>query len=388
MRRLFFITLIFPLILPFAVAHAERPPPPAPKADLESITGDLAAEQKSSVALKKRLSGMEKDLDHTKSALVALADDIRKNEQNLGMLDKKIIALKEEEQSLIQRMENAYGSMAEIVLALTRLRRTPPELLAFKPEAPLRTAQSALILRETAPVINDQTAALAKDIARLHDITDSLEKDRRESLALKNELEQKRASLDKLAEKRAHLYRSTQKDYEQNARRISRLSEEAKTLKDLLERLDTETARQASVKTVSVLDTKIPASGRARMPAEGTVIERFGALNAIGAKNQGIMLETVPGTLVVAPMGGIVRFTGPFKNYGNMIIIEHKDGYHSLIAGLSKIAVGANAHVKPGEPVGELPQASSRGGKPALYYELRYKGAPADPALVFPEIKS
>ncbi|MBU0859836.1 MAG: peptidoglycan DD-metalloendopeptidase family protein [Alphaproteobacteria bacterium] len=84
----------------------------------------------------------------------------------------------------------------------------------------------------------------------------------------------------------------------------------------------------------------------------------------------------------------MVRFSGPFKNYGNMIIIEHKKDYHSLIAGLTRLDVREGTSVNAGEPVGSLPSSSSRGGKPTLYYELRQKGRPVNPATTFSGLKS
>jgi septal ring factor EnvC (AmiA/AmiB activator) len=87
-------------------------------------------------------------------------------------------------------------------------------------------------------------------------------------------------------------------------------------------------------------------------------------------------------------MGGIVRFADDFKNYGKLVIIEHKNGYHSLLGGLGRIDSAVGQPVKAGEPIGILPKASSRGGKPALYYELRRNGNPVDPGLILADLQS
>ena len=75
-------------------------------------------------------------------------------------------------------------------------------------------------------------------------------------------------------------------------------------------------------------------------------------------------------------MGGVVRYIGSFKQYQNLIIIEHKGEYHSLIAGLDQINVSLGQSVIAGEPLGIT---RSQSASSILYYELRHKGRPINP---------
>ena len=88
--------------------------------------------------------------------------------------------------------------------------------------------------------------------------------------------------------------------------------------------------------------------------------------------------------MVVAPMGGVIRFAGFFKNHGKIIIIEHEKGYHSLIAGLGKIDTIVGQTVDAGAPIGTMPGLKNK--RPRLYYELRYKGKPVNPSIKFSEL--
>ena len=130
------------------------------------------------------------------------------------------------------------------------------------------------------------------------------------------------------------------------------------------------------------------ATGKPELPVQGVVLTGFGETDSIGAKSQGLSVEAPPGALVVAPMGGRIKFAGTFKNYGKMIIIEHESGYYSLIGGLGGISAAVDQAVRPGEPIGKLPGASSRGASPVLYYELRHKGQAIDPSRKFANLKS
>jgi septal ring factor EnvC (AmiA/AmiB activator) len=96
-----------------------------------------------------------------------------------------------------------------------------------------------------------------------------------------------------------------------------------------------------------------------------------------GSVSQGIVLETAPEAQVVAPHDGQVVFRGPFRGYGEILIIEHRGGYHTLLAGLGRTDAVVGQWLLTGEPVGNM--ESPRVGKPRLYIELRRGGRPINP---------
>ena len=102
----------------------------------------------------------------------------------------------------------------------------------------------------------------------------------------------------------------------------------------------------------------------------------------------GVVIESRPRSTVVAPMSGKILYANKFKNYGKLIIIEHKDGYHSLVAGLGKIDTVVGQVVIAGEPLGTLSVTSTQGGRPTLYYELRKNGKSVNPSKKLIGLKS
>jgi septal ring factor EnvC (AmiA/AmiB activator) len=112
-------------------------------------------------------------------------------------------------------------------------------------------------------------------------------------------------------------------------------------------------------------------------PARGTVVSRFGQTLASGISAKGIAIETRAAAQIVAPYDGQVVFAGPFRNYGQLLIIAHGEGYHSLLAGLGRIDARLGQRVLAGEPVGVMQSSSDE--RPRLYVELRRKGRPIDP---------
>jgi septal ring factor EnvC (AmiA/AmiB activator) len=70
-------------------------------------------------------------------------------------------------------------------------------------------------------------------------------------------------------------------------------------------------------------------------------------------------------------------FAGPFRDYGLLLILAHGDGYHTLLAGMSRLHGAVGQQVLAGEPVGEMGDAGA--GPPMLYVELRRGGEPINP---------
>jgi len=106
-----------------------------------------------------------------------------------------------------------------------------------------------------------------------------------------------------------------------------------------------------------------------------------------GAVMLGDMVATQSGAIVTAPADGNVLYAGPFRSYGQLLILNAGDGYHVVLAGMSRISVASGQSVLAGEPVGAMGEArvaSTSASKnvnatPELYVEFRKDGKPVDP---------
>ncbi len=118
------------------------------------------------------------------------------------------------------------------------------------------------------------------------------------------------------------------------------------------------------------------AMGKLPYPARGRVVEAFGQTNDVGHVTKGITIQTRKAAQVIAPYDGQVVFAGPFRGYGLLLIIEHSEGYHTLLAGMAQVDCNVGQRLTAGEPVGVMGQDDS---KPNLYVELRHGGQPVNP---------
>jgi len=105
------------------------------------------------------------------------------------------------------------------------------------------------------------------------------------------------------------------------------------------------------------------------------LIARFG--EGSGPLASGVALETELPQAVRTPRPGRVAFAGPFRDFGAVLILEHGGGYHTLIAGLSRLAVRRGARVRFGDVLGYVVPEGEHGRR--LYVELRHRGRTIDP---------
>ena len=128
------------------------------------------------------------------------------------------------------------------------------------------------------------------------------------------------------------------------------------------------------------------AKGLFSLPVNGSKIRDFGGSDGAGGIEKGISLATRPGAQVTTPCDGWVVYAGPFRSYGQLLILNAGGGYHVLIAGMEHISVNIGQFVLAGEPVATMGTTSQVASifapnvsQPVLYVEFRKDGTPIDP---------
>jgi septal ring factor EnvC (AmiA/AmiB activator) len=119
----------------------------------------------------------------------------------------------------------------------------------------------------------------------------------------------------------------------------------------------------------------------------GVRIRDFGVPDSLGGIEKGLSIATRAGAQVTSPCDGWVVYAAPFRNYGQVLILNAGDGYHVILAGMERISVNVGQFVLTGEPVAVMGSGShvaatltSGSSKPVLYVEFRKDGTPIDPS--------
>lgn len=380
------------------------PVPLHPLRDLELKKEEAELRKKT---LERERKDAEKNLAGVREKLVDVAKRVGENETVLQSLEEQIDARKAERDEIESRLKKDRRSLSSLVLALERLERTPPQAVLVRPAAPLETAQSALLLKNILPDIYRRAEDLKLDLARLSEIITEIEEKQKTAQNAALVLEKEQDEMKSLLKERKTLVSQTTANLSQQEKMLANISAQSRDLKDLMSRLEEqqkemraeeerkvaaalerkkelrhknwESSKESQTITNRVRSTPIPKAGAPQLPVSGMIVVGYGQTDEIGAQSQGLRIRSRQGAVVVAPMGGIVRYTGYFKNYGNIIIVEHQKDYHSLIAGLNRIDTVVGQSVAVGEPLGAL-----GGDSPAsLYYELRHNGQPVNPSRRF-----
>ena len=318
-------------------------------------------------------------------------------------LEKTLNRLGEQEDAARAALRRKQFAMAGTLGALQRLSLNPPQTMLAFPDAPKRMVRSAMLLRAALPRMREDAESLRaglREIARI-------EKDTRLQLAsletASRALEKERERLVGVQRRKARLLKETVSEGRDIDARMAELAGRAKSIRELLARIEEERKRrekaeeerrrrEADAPAKPSRDTDValnrppgvrpfPIRGTITVPTSAPILRRYGQRNARGVTERGITFATRPSAQIVAPHDGLVAFAGPFEGYGQILIIEHDGGYHTLLAGLGRLDTATGQWVLAGEPVGAMgPSAVDAFGKSqGLYLELRRKGQPINP---------
>jgi murein hydrolase activator len=169
---------------------------------------------------------------------------------------------------------------------------------------------------------------------------------------------------------------------------LESLSSEASHARRVVREL--EQAEAELTRLLEDMEERLPTSGfgalrgRLPLPTPGLIEVGFGKVvnprfNTVTVQ-KGVDIRAPAGTPVYAVAPGKVAYAGWLRGYGNLLILDHGDGYHSLMAHLGSMRPALGASVAAGEPVGEVGDTGSLKGA-YLYFEIRKRGDAVDPSV-------
>jgi septal ring factor EnvC (AmiA/AmiB activator) len=366
-------------------------PDPDPARSLEEIRAEAEAMRAREAELADLAAEGESALEALRAELIASSQRVMLLHHELIALDRELEELAAREADRAAALETERRRLAASAGALYRLARVPPALVMAGPGDPESRVRTAAVLGGLVPRLAERTRAGQQALAELAALRDTLEARRQERDGIREELAVRLASLAGRIDRRQELLQDTRRRRDEAAQDAAALSAEARSLQTLLHDLSEGRTDAAAPDPNGPADVAL-ASPLTRpmlplatyegvvLPTSGMIVGRFGERGRFGGASQGIRLSAYPGAPVVAPLDGTVRYAGAFEPYGQILILEHSGGYHSLIAGLGRIDAAEGQGVLAGEPVAVTPSPTGRQiGAPTLYYELRLNGRPVDP---------
>ena len=254
-----------------------------------------------------------------------------------------------------------------------------------------------MLLGTIVPELRSEAEALAAKLDQLNQLEAAIKTQRQDVAQEIARLEAQRAELARLVDQKKALVNQSSAELEAERKRTRGLAQKAKSLKQLLASLAEERKRQEAEaiarQQAEALERKrqeerlrapklsfVEAKGKLSFPVQGQIVRRYGEPDGLGRETQGVMIATRAGAQVTTPADGKVEFAGPFRSYGEVVILNPGDGYRVLLAGMDKVTADVGEFLRAGEPVGEMGTGPAsvtlfgevvQDGRPVLYIEFR-----------------
>ena len=357
--------------------------------ELDEISRQVKENRQRAAELKSRegkvvtqLKRTERDLSVTRRRLEGLQRRQRQLDNQLDVtranLQRSVQSLDQQRQRLARRLRNVYKTGANRDMEFMLSAQSFGQLLARWDYLVMVAEQDRLIMEDIRGRKEQVEADQQRLEVNLTQTADNAKRTTSENRRLAS-LRQERASTVKTIQTQRQAYEAAAAELERTARSIRSL------LATLEAKRKEEAARARSEGRVVQPYSGDFAKGQGALdwPLRGSVVGRFG--NETHPKwgtvtpNNGIDIEAAIGSAVRAVAKGRVEYTSDdYGTYGQMIILNHGDGYFTLYGHLSQILVAVGGEVAPGQTIARSGDSGSLKG-PILHFEVRKGGTPLDP---------
>lgn len=403
--------LIFSLI---AFLAAEQYANAAPAANVSvSEVAKMEAEakrvSKEQQAMEQKANKLKEELKNVNKKMIAAAKKIQNGEDEILKKQEELAVLQKHLNESEEKFNSENDMLIETLAALQNLALRPSEAVLVQPLSPVEVMRSSILLRGSVHSLESRASSIRQSIedisnqkAQIALRLQDLEKDNKK-LAMQQE------DMKKLSQKKSTMYSQISSQSEEAKKKADMLASQAHNLRDLLEKLEkqkeiarrqmAEKARLAREQAAAKLHEEShgleaineyenssqtlgqpaagfsKAKGRLSRPARGPLVTAFHSELSKGVYSNGIDIKTAAKAQVIAPYDGTVIYAGPFKNFANLVIIDHGEGYTSLLSGLGETDTEVGQTLLAGEPVGTMP--ADAGSK--LHIEIRKNNHPVNP---------
>ncbi|QGM99591.1 peptidoglycan DD-metalloendopeptidase family protein [Methylocystis parvus] len=405
-------------------ARAEEKPDAADlnlkRLELRGVEDIIGESKERAKQLSQEVAAHAAIRENLNKTLIEATSRLQETEEHAAQIEERIAKLSGDEKKIINSLDTRREAIGQVLMALQRMGRRPPPALLARPQDILDALRASLALGDVLPQMRAEAQALQSDLIELVHLRESARHERDRLAQEMKALAEQREKLSSLIAMRQEAMTAAQSALETESERAAKLARQATSLKELITRMEAESeaARKAAesarkadeeraaaqaklseeqrrkalaapfrdaarlAPAVSFADLK----GKLNFPVSGPVLKRFGAPDGFGGKEKAYFLGARENGVVVSPSDGWVAFSGPYRTYGQLLIINAGDGYYVVLAGMSRVNVNVGQFVLAGEPVASMGDGAAQtaatiaiGAKqPILYVEFRKDGTSID----------
>ena len=345
---------------------------------IQKIKNDISNSRGKSDALRNQLEISEVEVEKAIKESRELDKKIREQNKTLDSLkhqqEEKTKALNQHKDFLMEQIRVAYVNQNHNMLKLVLNQKDPAGLS--------RNMVYHRYFSEARAQKIAQIGGQVNDIKELHKAT-SLETEQLQILQFSRK--DKLKKLEQKKQERQQIIAGLDKQLSSKGAKLNRMQRDAETLNALINSLNKAAARLARLARLERAKRNTPSfanlKGKLRWPAKGGLLHRYGtSRNGSSLKWKGVLINSPVGSDVKAISSGNVIFSDRFQNLGRLIILDHGGGYMSLYGHNQDLFRSVGDKVKTGELIASVGDSGGRKNS-GLYFEVRQKGRPVNPAI-------
>lgn len=388
--------------------------------ELAVIRDQIALGQQRREELSGEIEKLEKDRASINKALIEASARARKFQAAIGETEARLDTLNAQQDTIKVSLRSRRAVLSEVLGALQRMGSNPPPAILVTPDDALSSVRSAILLGAVVPEIRAETGVLLSELTELQRIGTDIEAEKAKLSADLTFLAEDEERMSLILEEKKKLTASARQELAGQSARAAELASRQGDLSKLIEEMEKQFAsvRDAAVEAKKSDDERIvrerdaaksgkiatpdfsdmariapamafdQARGLLPRPVDGVEIRAFGEADALGETSPGLSIATRASARISAPSDGWVVYAGPFRSYGQLLILNAGNGYHVVLAGMERIDVQLGQFVLAGEPVAAMgakriasvDATGVESVRPVLYVELRKDGKSIDPS--------
>ena len=339
--------------------------------------------------LKRSISSLEQQLEDRDKERNSLQSELKKVElraskinSNVRRLRGKINKLESELKDLSSRerdlqlgIRGQSAAIVEQIAAAYKLGNQEPIKLLLNQEDPQKIARVFKYYDYFLQARTEKIQRYKKDVDELATVIADIETQKLRLTQSRADLEADKNKLTRQAKKRKKTLSNLQSSLRTDKKKLSKLKKERGKLEELLAAVK---RAAADLALPSNYESFISRKGQLSWPLKGRVAHSYGSRRSGELRWEGWLIGAKAGDEVKAVHQGRVVFSNYLRGFGLLVIVDHSDGYLTLYAHNQELLKDTGDWVQSNEI---LSRAGDTGGldKPALYFEIRKDGSPADP---------
>lgn len=346
--------------------------------EYEKLQQEITRHKKKLKNVKKRESSVLTDLENLNKQLKIKESDLKKYKKRLQRTSRKIAQIQDDISQNLSTVARYREWIKRKIRAMHKYGTNNDIFMLFMSTNDIsHVSRNAKYLQFIASYEHGIMQTIKENI-------DSLNQKEKELKTLQAELQKNREKVRKqeasLAEKkldRKVMLSSIKKEKSTHDRMIRELNEASQKLLEIIRQSEMKKEDTFTGTGFSMLRGKLP------WPVRGKIAIPYGTQKDPQFNTpifrSGIYISADSLSLAKAVYPGKVVFAEWFKGYGQLVILNHGEGYHTLYGSLAEIFTNVGDIIKENEVVGRVGNSGIM-NIPGLYFELRYKGKPLDPS--------